>query len=119
MVLLEPMTASGLDPDGAPPRPSPPPGGGIPAGLRWCWWGLVGCDAVLVWVWIAAAVLFRRPAIFLSLAGPLFFGAMLLFIGWWHARGPGAALWRAGGDRGERAERGERTIGGRADRGHR
>lgn len=59
--------------------------GGHALGLRVCWWVLVACDAVLVVDVIAAARLFDRPAIYLSLIGPLYFGGALGLIAWWHS----------------------------------
>jgi hypothetical protein len=61
----------------------------IPLSLCVCWWVLAVCDAIIAADEIAAAWLFHRPAIYLSLIGPLYFGAMLALIAWWHTRGPG------------------------------
>jgi hypothetical protein len=52
---------------------------------------LVVADAVLVASEVGLALLLGRPcALALWLFGPLFFGATLALIAWWHTRGPGA-----------------------------
>jgi hypothetical protein len=51
---------------------------------------LLIADAVLVASAIGMALLLGRPyALALWLFGPLFFGATLALIAWWHTRGPG------------------------------
>ena len=87
--------------------------GGVPAALRWCWWLLIGCDAVLVGIWIAAGLLLGPLWYYLLLlvVGPLFFGATLLRIGWWFTRGRAAAPWSPGG-RGDDGDRGGRNLSG-------
>ena len=77
-----------------PASPASPAGAAaIPLGLRVCWWVLVVADAVLVAAEIGLAlVLDRAHALALWLLGPLFFGATLALIAWWHTRGPGRRL---------------------------
>jgi hypothetical protein len=70
-----------------------PAAAAIPRSLRASWWALLVCDAVIAVDVIAAARLFARPAIYLSLIGPFYFGATLALIAWWHTRGPGRRLW--------------------------
>jgi hypothetical protein len=83
-----------------PPRqaPAPPPaaaGGAaaIPLSLRLCWWGLLGCAGVMVAAVLGLAELLGPRLLVAGLPGPLFFGGMLLFVAWWHTRGPGRRLW--------------------------
>ena len=91
------MSTSGdfLDP---PPRETPAPapaagGARIPLSLRLCWWGLLGCAAVMVAAVLGLAEQFGSRLLVAGLPGPLFFAAMLLFVAWWHTRGPGRRLW--------------------------
>jgi hypothetical protein len=78
------------------PLAAPAGAAAIPLGLRVCWWVLVVADAVLVAAEIGLALtLDRAYALALWLLGPLFFGATLALIAWWHTRGPGRRLWNA------------------------
>jgi hypothetical protein len=96
------MTVSPLDPEDEHPeeRPAPRAGAGaIPLSLRVCWWGLVGCDAVMAAAVVGLAGEFGSRLLLAGLPGPVFSAGILLFVGWWHAHGPGRRLWRtASGD---------------------
>jgi hypothetical protein len=77
-------------------RAEPAPRAGaaaIPRCLRVSWWVLMVCDGIFAADVIAAARLFDRPLIYLSLIGPGFLGSTLALIAWWHTRGPGRRLW--------------------------
>ena len=85
--------------------PAPRAGAGaIPLSLRVCWWGLLGCDAVMVAAVIGLGEEFGARLVLAGLPGPLFNAAMMLFVGWWHTRGPGRRHWR-------RPERGDWAHG--------
>ena len=96
------MTVSPLDPEDELPEewPAPRPGAGaVPLSLRVCWWGLVGCDAVTAAAVVGLAGEFGSRVLLAGLPGPVFSAGILLFVGWWHAGGPGRRLWRtASGD---------------------
>ena len=96
------MTSSPLDPENERPeeRPALRAGAGaIPLFLRACWWGLLGCDAVMAAAVVGLAGEFGSRLLLAGLPGPVFSAGILLFVGWWHARGPGRRLWRpASGD---------------------
>jgi hypothetical protein len=60
--------------------------GDIPLLLRVAWWAVVACDAIFAASVIAAARLFHRPGLYLSLISPLL-GVVLVLVAWWHTRG--------------------------------
>ncbi|HLX08948.1 MAG TPA: hypothetical protein VKY89_13930 [Thermoanaerobaculia bacterium] len=64
----------------------------IPLFLRVCWLVLLGCAGVLVAAVVGLAEQLGLPLL-AGLPGPLLFGGMLLFLAWWHTRGPGRHLW--------------------------
>jgi hypothetical protein len=102
------MTTSPLDPEDerSERRPAPRAGAGaIPLSLRVCWWGLLGCDAVMVAAVVGLASEFGARLLLAGLPGPVFSGGIPVFVGWWHARGPGRRLWKtASGDSAQGAQ---------------
>jgi|GEM_PF-4751952 len=96
------MTVSPLDPKDEYPEEWPPLrtyAGAIPLSLRVCWWGLLGCDAVMAAAVVGLAGEFGSRLLLAGLPGPLLSAGILLFVGWWHRRGPGRRLWSsASGD---------------------
>jgi len=74
--------------------PAPRAGAGaIPLSLRVCWWGLLGCDAVTAAAAVSLACAVGARPLVAGLLGPLLSAGILLFVGWWHTRGPGRRLW--------------------------
>ncbi len=85
------MTTSPLDPEDD--RPLRVGAGAIPRSLRVCWWGVLGCDAVMAAAVVGLAEQFGARLLLRGLPGPLFNAGVMLFVGWWHTRGPGRRLW--------------------------
>jgi hypothetical protein len=96
----EPLAEMPWDP-GAPELMEPashraPAVGGasaVPVSLRCCWWVLLGCAGVMVAAVLGLAEQLGARLLVVGLPGALFFGGMLLFVAWWHTRGPGRHLW--------------------------
>jgi len=90
------MTSSPLDPEDERPEERPAPradAGAIPLILRVCWWCLLGCDAVTAAAVVGLADEVGSRLLLAGLPGPVFSAGILLFVGWWYARGPGRRLW--------------------------